>query len=199
MADRDGKLEDRPARLKVELFPYDTKLDIHGYLTVIERLGFIQRYKVGECSYIEIRNFKKHQNPHHTEKKSEIPDNQTLATFTVNSPLMDGEYLADSLIPDSLIPDSLIQEKGQPANSKFMKPSPEEVTVYSKELGFDLDGQMFCDYYDSKGWVIGKSPMKNWKAAVRTWKMRSNNTSNSRRDAVKDVGYASAIDGKYPD
>jgi hypothetical protein len=35
-----------------------------------------------------------------------------------------------------------------------------------------LKAQQFCDYYESKGWVIGKSPMKSWKAAVRTWRAK---------------------------
>lgn len=53
---------------------------------------------------------------------------------------------------------------------RFKKPEPHEVTQYAREIGFILDGKRFCDYYESKGWVVGKSPMKNWKAAVKTWK-----------------------------
>lgn len=49
------------------------------------------------------------------------------------------------------------------------KPTPKEVTDYAKSRGFDLDGELFCDFYASKGWLVGKSPMKDWQAAVRTW------------------------------
>jgi len=52
----------------------------------------------------------------------------------------------------------------------FARPEPSEVKDYAKEIGFDLDGQKFVDYYESKGWMIGRAPMKSWKAAVRTWK-----------------------------
>lgn len=52
----------------------------------------------------------------------------------------------------------------------FFKPTPEEVTGYAKTIGFELDGGSFCDHYEAKGWVIGKSPMRSWQAAVRTWK-----------------------------
>lgn len=55
---------------------------------------------------------------------------------------------------------------------RFQVPEAKEVTDYAKTLSFRLDGQVFCDYYESKGWRIGNSPMKNWKAAVRTWKNR---------------------------
>ena len=37
---------------------------------------------------------------------------------------------------------------------------------------YTLDGHRFCDHYTAKGWVVGKSPMKNWQAAVRTWRQR---------------------------
>jgi len=50
------------------------------------------------------------------------------------------------------------------------KPTPDEITAYAKSINFDLDGEQFCDFYESKGWKIGKSPMVSWQAAVRTWK-----------------------------
>lgn len=52
---------------------------------------------------------------------------------------------------------------------KFVKPTPEEVREYCREKGFPIDAERFCDYYESNGWVVGKSPMRDWKAAVRTW------------------------------
>lgn len=59
--------------------------------------------------------------------------------------------------------------KAQPIK-RFTRPSAPEVTAYAKSISFALDGQHFVDYYDSKGWVVGRSPMRDWKAAVRTWK-----------------------------
>jgi len=55
---------------------------------------------------------------------------------------------------------------------RFVKPTPEEVTNYARKIGFILDGNQFCDFYESKGWMVGKSPMKVWQAAVRTWKAK---------------------------
>ncbi len=54
----------------------------------------------------------------------------------------------------------------------FVKPTPEEVTDYAKTIGFVLDGRAFCDFYESRGWRYGNTPIKDWKAAVRTWKRR---------------------------
>ena len=62
---------------------------------------------------------------------------------------------------------------------RFQKPTAEELDSYAKEIGFiGFNPQVFLDFYDSKGWLIGKTPMKDWKAAVRTWK-RNNYSSGS--------------------
>lgn len=58
------------------------------------------------------------------------------------------------------------------ASTRFTPPTPEEVTVYAKEHGYQVDGQRFCDFYASKGWKVGTTPMKDWKAAVRNWATR---------------------------
>lgn len=118
LADRDGRLEDRPLRIKAETFPYRENLDINGYLTELSRLGFIRRYLVAGIAYIQVVNFTKHQTPHHTEKASEIPkeeeQKQHGERITVITTLKDAEIpqakRSDSLllIPDSpvLIPES---------------------------------------------------------------------------------------------
>ncbi len=56
---------------------------------------------------------------------------------------------------------------------KFIAPTVEEVEAYSREAGFCVDARRFVDYYTSKGWTVGKSPMKDWKAAVRCWERSS--------------------------
>lgn len=56
--------------------------------------------------------------------------------------------------------------------ARFQKPTPQEVTEYAKTIGYDLNGSRFCDFYESKGWRVGNSPMKSWQAAVRTWKQK---------------------------
>jgi hypothetical protein len=58
------------------------------------------------------------------------------------------------------------------ARTTFQAPSWKEVEEYAKSIAFNLSGEEFCDFYESKGWMIGKNPMKNWKAAVRTWRRK---------------------------
>lgn len=56
-----------------------------------------------------------------------------------------------------------------PSRSEFVKPTVEEVAAYCKARGNTVDPQTFVDFYESKGWCIGKNKMKDWQAAVRTW------------------------------
>jgi hypothetical protein len=55
---------------------------------------------------------------------------------------------------------------------RFSPPSVEDVTAYCRERKNGVDAQRFVDFYASKGWKIGQNPMKDWKAAVRTWEQR---------------------------
>ena len=52
---------------------------------------------------------------------------------------------------------------------RFVPPTVGEVIAYCVERGNDIDAQQFIDFYASKGWMVGKNKMTDWKAAVRTW------------------------------
>lgn len=56
---------------------------------------------------------------------------------------------------------------------RFTPPSVDEVTAYCEERGNRVDPQEFVDFYESKGWMVGKNKMKDWKASVRTWEKSS--------------------------
>ena len=84
------------------------------------------------------------------------------------------EQCTPSPSPSSNISPPYSPPKGESASRRFQKPTSQEVTEYSKSIGFDLDGEQFCDFYEARGWKIGKTGMKDWRAAVRTWKKRRN-------------------------
>lgn len=58
----------------------------------------------------------------------------------------------------------------------FTAPSIEEISIYCRERNNGVDPQTFFDFYESKGWMVGKNKMKDWKAAVRTWEQRETKT-----------------------
>ena len=71
-ADREGRLEDRPTRLKIQIAPYDD-FDMAACLDRLIAAGFLIRYPVGERSYLLVRSFLKHQRPHPSEQASVLP------------------------------------------------------------------------------------------------------------------------------
>lgn len=73
-------------------------------------------------------------------------------------------------------------------SSRFQKPTLSEVETYCFERGNNIDAKYFMDFYESKGWVVGKSPMKDWRAAVRTWE-NSNKTAQiyNREDSISPL------------
>ena len=66
--------------------------------------------------------------------------------------------------------------------SRFTPPTYEEVKEYCDERNNGIDPQRFIDFYESKGWLVGKTKMKDWKACVRTWEARSD--SNKAEEDV---------------
>lgn len=56
--------------------------------------------------------------------------------------------------------------------SRFIRPTLEEVAAYCRERQNGIDPQTFIDHYTSNGWRVGNAPMRDWKAAVRTWESR---------------------------
>lgn len=79
MADREGRLEDRPKRIKGELFAYDS-VEVEPLLEELAKWGFIRRYQIGGERFIFIVKFVEHQAPHGTEKDGLIPDEAGMVT-----------------------------------------------------------------------------------------------------------------------
>lgn len=69
-------------------------------------------------------------------------------------------------------------------NKHFVPPTVDEVRAYCKERGNNIDAESFVDYYTSTGWLVGKKPMKDWKASVRTWERNERRQGNARPDTA---------------
>ncbi|QDP64609.1 MAG: hypothetical protein GOVbin2006_20 [Prokaryotic dsDNA virus sp.] len=72
---------------------------------------------------------------------------------------------------------SIINNNLTDSNSRFVKPSLIEVEEYCKKRNNNVDSASFCDFYESKGWKVGRTKMRDWKASVRTWERREVNTN----------------------
>lgn len=151
LADREGRVEDRPKRIAARALPYDRAADVGAMLRELDRAGFIARYTVGDVAVIQILNFSKHQTPHGTEKDSELPDEHGVLTVhvrgkngystgetrSVNSGLTVKELCENTLNPDSLIPDSP-NEDSQPAAPAAAARAPKKGQKTSLPDGFGV-------------------------------------------------------------
>lgn len=81
LADRDGRLEDRPVRIKMQLFPVD-HVDVEAALCALADGGLVSRYIAAGRQYLEIKNFGRYQTPHPNERGSGIPGPPSSANGT---------------------------------------------------------------------------------------------------------------------
>ena len=69
------------------------------------------------------------------------------------------------------------------ARERFVKPTVDEVAAYVRQKGYNIDAERFWNYYESKGWVIGRNKMKSWKSACVTW-MKNKESDPRFREVV---------------
>ena len=72
----------------------------------------------------------------------------------------------------------------KPARARFTKPTIEEVQAYCRERGNSVDANRFIDYYEANGWKVGKNPMSDWRAAIRTWEKNAYSTPQKAQSSV---------------
>jgi len=70
---------------------------------------------------------------------------------------------------------------------KFKKPTIEEIKIYCELRSNNIDAEHFHSHYTSNGWMVGKTRMKDWKAAVRTWERNSKNKSSQNESKSKPL------------
>jgi hypothetical protein len=69
----------------------------------------------------------------------------------------------------------------------FIIPTASEVCSYGKEIGFQIDGEYFCDHYEARGWKLTSGMMKDWKATVRTWKRNQGKFNNTNQQTSQNT------------
>ena len=200
-ADDYGKGRANPKFLKSKVFPYDDMrvAEVDKALSEIGHKTSVQFYCVNGQSYYIFKNWKKWQK---VEKPtaSVIPDPEE--SNSGNPPRILPESSPniprpirkeDNITP--LYPTDTVPPVGEPRakREQFLRPTVDEVGSYCKERGNRVDPQQFVDFYESKGWKVGNQPMKDWRAAVRTWEKREpsfkgkkGNAGFSQRDYSKE-------------
>ena len=152
LADKAGRLEDRPKRIKAELFPYET-LDVNELLQELADAGFIVRYVTGQALYIAIPTWDKHQNPHVKEAASTIPAPGENSASTGKS----DAKTPSSLTPCNLNPvpcnGTLVPEACVNGNGNGYHPSTELwdwfLSTYPGEVNEDNDCRILVSVIES--------------------------------------------------
>ena len=158
-----------------KLFPYWKERSIYNYLEKLEKTGYIMSGNYNQFKYDRTKWYTTDGCKNSVYKVMEIHSPTTVnpsaksanASTEICGPIPD--------INTDINTDILVNTKdtvGAKPRRNFVAPCVEEVSVYCKERKNGIDPQSFIDFYDSKGWMIGKNHMKDWKAAVRTWERR---------------------------
>lgn len=92
--------------------------------------------------------------------------------------------------PDHRTEEKRTEQKSKKKSTKrktFVKPTVQAVREYCRERNNNVNADQFIDHYESNGWLVGKNPMKDWKAAVRTWERSSSNEKQKPLISAKDL------------
>ena len=175
-----------------ETFPYSTKMladeldfeesTVKLALSVFEMLGMV----TFNGDFISISGWEEYQN---NERLSEIREYNRLAKRRsrerqkllqdVNDMSMTCQSCQDTDID--------IDIDKEKKRKRFSPPSVDEVKAYCDERNNKVDAERFVEFYSSKGWMVGKNKMKDWKACVRTWEKREKVGANGvKLSAEKD-------------
>ena len=145
------------------------------YLRLLEKLQMIQRESDSKRTLITIENYDKFQNARDTDEDTgKDTGKDTEGT-------QEGHGYATNNNDNNENNDN-----NKNNNRAFVKPTVEEVRAYCEERKNNIDAESFVDFYESKGWMIGKNKMKDWKSAVRTWE-RSRKQSNTGVETNKKI------------
>ena len=148
-----------------------------------------------ESGVIVIKHWKMHNyiqsDRYHETKFLEEKSQIVLKENGVYTECIQDGYKMDtevSIGKDSIDKVSIGKDNIYGAKSKrFVPPTVEEIKEYCLERNNDVDANKFFDFYEAKGWMVGKNKMKDWKAAVRTWEKGNSKSGNQPRDIFREL------------
>lgn len=173
-----GRCDARPAVLKSKLFPLAddrTPADMAAALNELFSVGLATVYAVDGRPYLQIVKWGKHQRIRAKRSKYPAPEEGICCQMTAD----DSKCHRNPIQSESNPNQSIDTADKPPTRHRFIPPTVDEVRAYCAEKGYPVDPQRFVDYYTSNGWRVGKNPMKDWKAAVRTWSSKDQQRGNA--------------------
>ena len=188
------RLRDEPDYKSVRnynILAFDFRVNPEVVQAVVENYGLFEFSDDGNCFY--SNSFMRRMEP--LKSRTEKARNNAIARWS----RCDSNAMAsknDAIKRDKIKEDNIKEikketskerKKEKETTTRFVKPTIEEVANYLKEKNITVfTAEKFHDYYESKGWRVGTSPMKNWRAAIATWAHNRNDT-NQKKPTVYDT------------
>ncbi len=179
-----GRYDGRTAVIKNRLFPLKENLTLKTVENALHGLasaGLVVLYESQGGRFLYLPTWGKYQQQRAKVSKYPEPSADILHQLdgvskqTIADDSKCNQVIANVPVIENRESRIDIRESGSENNARearFSPPSLPEVQAYISERGSAVDAQQFVDFYASKGWMVGKNRMKDWKAAVRTWEKR---------------------------
>ena len=180
-ADDEGRGRANTNYLKSIIFPYDDirVAEVDKALSEISHNTSVVVYEVAHSRYYAFTNWKKWQ-------RVDKPQDSIIPPFEEHSE-NDSRVIPESVENDSSLKEKKRKEENRKEENikdahtpsrKKIPPTLEDVQAYCVERNNGVDAQRFIDFYESKGWIVGKTKMKDWQASVRTWESKNGGGSS---------------------
>ena len=163
-----GRFDGRTAVLKSRLFPLKDSVTAKAVEAAVNKLvtvGLVTLYMFEGKPYLQLPTWDKHQSIRAQKSKYPSPKDGIIAS-ECNGMQMNADV---PVIQSYSYSESESESYSGVSRKRFTPPTLDEVKLYCMERGNNVDAQRFVDFYASKGWMVGKTKMKDWRAAVRTW------------------------------
>ena len=198
VSDDYGVVKGDPVWLKSQIYPYEN-LPILKFKTWVNELENIKRlipFNFNEEKFYFIPGFLKHQKVDHPSKLRNIPESIDINKLinTINNQSNDSREIVESPSRDALDETEYKLKYKQNINKtetsiaktkNFRQPTIQELISYAQEINFqNFDPEKFINYYEARGWMIGKNKMKSWKAAVNIWKQNDKSEDNNNHKPI---------------
>lgn len=177
-----GRMDARPKILASKLFPLKDirAAQIEDALRALTSAELVTLYTVDGKPFLQMNTWDRHQQIRAKKSRYPAPADGVIASDSNCNQLI----ADDSKCPRNPIqsesntnPNTNIGADKPPRASRFTPPTIEEVEAYCRERGNGVSAQRFIDYYTARGWMLGgKTKMRDWRAAVRTWERGSSST-----------------------
>ena len=155
----------------------ETKDTINGILNELENNNYLVRKRIYENGKIIEWEYNIYESNDLHPKKQDI-EKQDIG-FYDNNKILNNKILNNK---ESNNINIITKE----SSKRFVKPTIEEIQKYCSDRNNNVDANYFYDFYESKGWMIGKNKMKDWKSAIRTWEK---NNKEVKTKSKKDKGW----------